>query len=155
MIVKSFLLRQDKIQSIAALCDKETIAVVRPEKKVEALFRDAIRKTIVEKKTAKEEFDAIKDYFEAVAAGPAYKEKVASTLSAVEYYLREGMYVQTSPHAIEDYVMAKCARLCAEAVNQKVGGNPIDGTSLMLCLTEQHFDWAASKEQMVSRLKGE
>ena len=155
MIVKSFLLRQDKIQSIAALCDKETIAVIRPEKKVEALFRDAIRKTIVEKKSAKEEFAAIKEYFEAIAAGPEYKETVASTLSAVEYYLREGMYVQTSPHAIEDYVMAKCARLCAEAVNQQVGGNLIDGTSLMLCLTEQHFDWAASKEQMVSRLKGE
>lgn len=155
MIVKSFLLRQDKISNIAALCDSETIAVVRPEKKVEAFFRDAIRKTIVEKKSAREEFAAIKDYFEAVSSAESYKETVESTLSAVEYYLREGMYVQTSPHAIEDYVMAKCARLCAEAVNQAVSGRLMDGTSLMLCLTEQHFDWAASKAEMESRLKDE
>ena len=155
MIVKSFLLRQDKIQNIAALCDSETIAVIRPEKKVEALFRDAIRKTIVEKKTAAEEIAAIKDYFKAVSDAPAFHEAVESSLSAVEYYLREGMYLQTSPHAIEDYVMAKCARLCAEAVNGAVGGTLIDGTSLMLCRTEQLFDWAASKEQMESRLKGQ
>ena len=153
MIVKSFLLRQDKIQNIAALCDKETIAVIRPEKKVEALFRDAIRKAIVEKKSASEELAAIKDYFKEVSAGPDFQEAVQSTLSAVEYYLKEGMYIQTSPHAIEDYVMAKCARLCAEAVNGVVGGTLIDGTSLMLCRTEQLFDWAASKEQMESRLK--
>lgn len=153
MIVKSFLLRQDKIQSIAALCDVETIAVIRPEKRVEALFRDAIRKAIVEKKTAGEEITAIREYFKSVSDAPAFQEAVESTLSAVEYYLREGMYVQTSPHAIEDYVMAKCARLCAQAVNERVGGTLIDGTSLMLCRTEQLFDWAASREQMESRLK--
>lgn len=153
MIVKSFLLRQDVIQSIASLCDKETIAVIRPEKKIEALFREAIRKTIVEKKTAAEELKEIRAYFNAVSATPAFQETVESTLSAVDYYLREGMYIQTSPHAIEDYVMAKCTRLCAEAVNQKIGGTLIDGTSLMLCRTEQLFDWAASKEQMESRLK--
>lgn len=153
MIVKSFLLRQDKIQSIAALCDVETIAVIRPEKRVEALFRDAIRKAIVEKKTAGEEITAIREYFKSVSCAPAFQEAVESTLSAVEYYLREGMYVQTSPHAIEDYVMAKCARLCAQAVNERVGGTLIDGTSLMLCRTEQLFDWAASREQMESRLK--
>ncbi|MBO4340942.1 MAG: ACT domain-containing protein [Bacteroidales bacterium] len=153
MIVKSFLLRQDKIQSIAALCDKETIAVIRPEKKVEALFRDSIRKTIVEKKTAKDELNAIREYFKAVSGSPVFQEAVNSTLSAVEYYLREGMYVQTSPHAIEDYVMAKCARLCAEAVNEAVGGTLIDGTSLMLCRTQQHFDWAASKKEMSDRLR--
>ena len=153
MIVKSFLLRQDKIQSIAALCDVETIAVIRPEKRVEALFRDAIRKAIVEKKTAGEEITAIREYFKSVSDAPAFQEAVESTLSAVEYYLREGMYVQTSPHAIEDYVMAKCARLCAQAVNERVGGTLIDGTSLMLCRTELLFDWAASREQMESRLK--
>ena len=154
MIVKSFLLKQDKLESIAALCDKDTIAVVRPQKKVEALFRSAIRKTIVEKKSAEEEFQAIREYFIGLLPDPTYQETVENVLDGAEAYLREGMYVQTSPHAIEDFVLAKCARLAAEAVHFRVGGRIVYGTELMICHTEQHFDWAASKEQMVSRLAG-
>ena len=76
MIVKSFLLKQDKLESIAALCDKDTIAVVRPQKKVEALFMSAIRKTIVEKKSADEEFKAIREYFIGLLPDPTYQETV-------------------------------------------------------------------------------
>ena len=154
MIVKSFLLKQDKLDSIAALCDKDTIAVVRPQKKVEALFMSAIRKTIVEKKSADEEFKAIREYFIGLLPDPTYQETVDNVLDGAEAYLREGMYVQTSPHAIEDFVLAKCARLAAEAVHFRVGGRIVYGTELMICHTEQHFDWAASKEQMVARLAG-
>ena len=154
MTVKSFLLRRDKIGSIAALCTNDTIAVVRPEKSVENLFRDAIRTAITDKKPADSIFAEIKAYFDAFDGSQQYKDSVDAVLYGVSSYLREAMYIQTSPEALEDYVMAKCARLCAEAVNDKVKGVLVDGTELMLCENRQHFDWAASRKEMVARLKG-
>ena len=155
MIVKSFLLRRsNSLDVIASLCDSETIAVIRPEKTVEGLFRDAIHKTIVEKKSAKDEFAAIHSYYYDISDSPKFRETVDTTLSGVEAYLREGMYIQASADSIEDYVLAKCARLCAEAVHEKVGGPLVDGTELVLCQSGEHIDWSASREQMVSRLSG-
>ena len=155
MIVKSFLLKPRSLEQIVANCDKDTIAIVRPGKTIEGLFREAVRKTIEEKKNAKEEFKQIEEYFQSVSANSDYQEMVASTLESVAGYLREGMWVQTAPHAIEDYVMAKCARLCAEAVNVLAGGKLIDGTELMLCHTQQHFDWAGSQQQILQRCNAE
>ena len=159
MIVKSFVLKPQSIAQIASLCGPQVVAVVRPGKKIEALFRDAVRVTIQEKKSADAQMRQIQDYFLGMSALPAYQESVESTVAALSTYLREGMYVQASPYAIEDYVMAKCARLCAEALNSQVQGKLLDGTGLMLCHSdkqgEQHFDWAASKQQMLDRCQGE
>jgi len=162
MIVKSFLLKQSSLEQIVANCSKDTIAIVRPEKSIEGLFREAVRKTIEEKKSAREEFQQMESYFQGLTlsapespAKEAYKKTVESTLEAVAGYLREGMWVQAAQHAIEDYVMAKCARLCAEAVNVLSGGKLIDGTELMLCHEGQHFDWAASQQQILQRCSGE
>ena len=158
MIVKSFVLKQHSVGSIAALCQKGTVAVIRPEKQIEAVFREAIRLTLQEKKSAKGEMERIRTYFLSLSEAPAYQEVVESTVDSVYTYLREGMYVQTSRIAIEDYVLAKCARLCAEAVNSFVHGLLLDGTELMLCRADergdQHFDWAASRAQIAARVKG-
>ncbi len=157
MIVKSFVLKQHSVGSIAALCRKGTVAVIRPEKQIEAVFREAIRVTLEEKKSAKGEMDRIRDYFLLLSDAPAYRETVESTVDSVHTYLREGMYVQASRIAVVDYVLAKCARLCAEAVNTRVGGLLLDGTELMLCRADergdQHFDWAASRQQIASRVR--
>ena len=159
MIVKSFLLKQDTIQSISALCGKDTVAVIRPEKRIEQVLREAVRKTIREKKSAEEEIRQLHAYFEALSNSPVYREKATRIISSIEGYLREGMYVITSEIAIQDYVLARCARLCAEAVNERVNGTLIDGTELMLCHADakgvQHFDWVASREQIKERLSGE
>ena len=128
MIVKSFVLKQRSIAQIAALCDSSTIAVVRPGKKIEALFRDAVRKTVVEKKQAFDEIVAIREHFCAMATGDEYIKTVDETVDTVATYLHEAMYVQTSAYALEDYVLAKCSRLCAEAVYQQVGGTLLDGS---------------------------
>ena len=155
MIVKTFVLKPQSIDTIATLCDAQTIAVIRPQRKIEAVFREAIGKTIREKKQASAEIAAIRGYFQGMSEDPAYQQDVEETVDAIATYLREAMYVQTSPSAIEDYVMAKCSRLCAEAVNQRVKGTLIDGTELMLCNTaeggETHFDWTASKQQIAQR----
>ena len=132
MIVKSFLLKQDTIKSISALCGKDTVAVIRPEKKIENILREAVRKTIREKKSAREEMDQVRAYFTTLSASASYQEKASQILNSIEGYLREGMYVITSEISIQDYVLARCARLCAEAVNDKVKGVLIDGTELML-----------------------
>lgn len=159
MIVKAFVLKQHSIGKIAGLIGPGTIAVIRPQRTIEGMFREAIRKTIQEKKSALEDLEAIQQYFLSMSITPAYKELVESTVDTVSTYLREAMYVQTSATAIEDYVMAKCARLCAEAVNQHVQGKLLDGTELMICTSdgkgEQHFDWTASERQIKARCKGE
>ena len=155
MIVKSFVLKQRSVEQIAALIDENTVAVVRPQRKIEALFREAIRKTLQDKKQADDELALIQAYFLEMADDPGYQESVQKTVEAIATYLREGMYVQTSPYAVEDYVMAKCARMCAQAVNAKVKGSFIDGTEIMLCRTDahgdQHFDWQASRREIKAR----
>ncbi len=155
MIVKSFVLKQRSIAQIAALCDPSTIAVVRPGKKIEALFREAIHKTVVEKKQAFDQIVAIREHFCAMATGDNYIKIVDDTVDTIATYLREAMYVQTTAYALEDYVLAKCSRLCAEALYERVGGTLLDGTQLMICHQDahsnQHFDWAASREQILHR----
>ena len=151
MIVRSFYLKKQFIDNIASLCDKDTVAVIRPERAVESMFSEAIGITIDSKKNASAQIEAIKEYFYALADAPSYREKVDAALDTVSGYLREAMYVQTDRNAIQDYVMAKCARLCAEAVCVKAQGNLLDGTELMICHSSQHFDWAASQAQIRQR----
>jgi len=155
MIVKSFVLKQQSLGKIASLINEETVAVVRPQRKIEALFREAIRKTLQEKKQADDELALIQAYFLEMSDQEAYQQAVQNTVESIATYLREGMYVQTSPYAVEDYVMAKCARMCAQAVNAKVNATFIDGTEIMLCRTDahgdQHFDWQASRQQIKAR----
>ena len=155
MIVKSFVLKQQSLGKIASLINEETVAVVRPQRKIEALFREAIRKTLQEKKQADDELALIQAYFLEMSDQEAYQQAVQNTVESIATYLREGMYVQTSPYAVEDYVMAKCARMCAQAVNVKVNATFIDGTEIMLCRTDvhgdQHFDWQASRQQIKAR----
>ena len=155
MIVKSFVLKQQSVGKIARLIDDKTVAVVRPQRKIEALFREAIRKTLQEKKQADDELALIQAYFLEMSDDATYQESVESTVESIATYLREGMYVQTQPYAVEDYVMAKCARLCAQAVNAHVGAAFIDGTEIMLCRTDasgqQHFDWQSSRREIKAR----
>ncbi|MBO4635418.1 MAG: hypothetical protein J5669_08625 [Bacteroidales bacterium] len=151
MIVKSFLLKQQFIGQIAAQCGQDVIAVIRPEKAIEALFREAISITIEQKKAADVTMEAIKEYYWALSSDEAYRSRVVSTLDTVASYLHEAMYIQTEPHAIEDYVLAKCARLCAEAVHVLSGGKLLDGTELMICHSARHFDWSASQAQIRER----
>ena len=152
MLIKSFLLRKDKLGQIAAQCGEDTVAIIRPEKQIENLLREAIRLTIREKKPADAPFHAIREYFEALSDVPQYRDYVAKMVDSLSYYLRESMYIHLSDNAVDDYVMAKCARLCAEAVNTLVKGTLIDGTELMICPTPQHFDWVASQKQIRERI---
>jgi aspartokinase/homoserine dehydrogenase 1 len=151
MIVRSFYLKKQFASRIAALCTEDVIAVIRPERAVESLFSEAISVTIDKKKNASAQMDAIKEYFYSLEEDPSYREKVDGILDTISGYLREAMYVQTERNAIQDYVMAKCARLCAEAIGTKARGKIVDGTELMICHSVQHFDWQQSQAQIRER----
>lgn len=151
MIVRSFYLKKQFASRIAALCTEDVIAVIRPERAVESLFSEAISVTIDKKKNASAQMDAIKEYFYSLEDDPSYREKVDGILDTISGYLREAMYVQTERGAIQDYVMAKCARLCAEAIGTKARGKIVDGTELMICHSVQHFDWQQSQAQIRER----
>ena len=151
MIVRSFYLKRQFAGRIAALCTEDVIAVIRPERAIESLFSEAISVTIDRKKNASAQMESIKEYFYSLEEDPAYREKVDTILETVSGYLREAMYVQTERNAIQDYVMAKCARLCAEAIGTKAHGRLLDGTELMICHSVQHFDWQQSQAQIRER----
>ena len=155
MIVKSFVLKRQSLEHIAREIGPDTVAVVRPQRKIEALLKEAIQRTLVEKKRSDDLLESFETYFLEMAEDAAYQADVKAAVEGIAAYLREGMYVQTSAVAVEDYVMARCARLCAEAVNARVKGRFIDGTQIMLCRSDergdQHFDWIASREQISAR----
>ncbi len=151
MIVRSFYLKKQFASRIAALCTEDVIAVIRPERAIESLFSEAISVTIDRKKNASAQMESIKEYFYSLEEAPSYREKVDTILDTVSGYLREAMYVQTERNAIQDYVMAKCARLCAEAIGTKAHGRLLDGTELMICHSVQHFDWQQSQAQIRER----
>ena len=94
MYIKSFLLKKDNLAQIAAQCGADTVAIIRPEKQIEALLREAIRLTIREKKSAREEFNAIGAYFEALCDIPSYQEYADKMVDSLSSYLRESMYIQ-------------------------------------------------------------
>jgi len=155
IIVKSFSLVGDRVSDFSALCDKNTIAVVRPEKALEDLLRGIIRRTVAEKRPIGNDFQQVEDYFCGLSANPAYRAKVDQTVTMLETYLSEGMYIQADVQAIADYVMARTARLCAEAVAAEAGGlTVIDGTQLVVCREDApkpYFDWDASRSEIAAR----
>ncbi|MBQ7272705.1 MAG: ACT domain-containing protein [Bacteroidales bacterium] len=151
MIVRSFYLKRQFAGRIAELCTEDVIAVIRPERAIESLFSEAISVTIDRKKNASAQMESIKEYFYSLEEAPSYREKVDTILDTVSGYIREAMYVQTERNAIQDYVMAKCARLCAEAIGTKAHGRLLDGTELMICHSVQHFDWQQSQAQIRER----
>ena len=124
---------------------------------METLFKAAIRRTIIDKKPALEEFKAIDEYFIALSDDKSYQESALEGIRNIAAYLSQAMYVQADIRSVEDYVLAKCARLLAEAVGSGVGATLVDGTELLVCRSmdgEPIIDWTLSREQIVSRLGG-
>ena len=155
--VKSFSLVKERVADYAALCDTETIAVVRPEKALENMLRELIHGTVGVKKPVGDAFEPLEAYFRALSADAAYQEKVTRTLGTLETYLSEGMSIQADLQAVEDYVLARSTRLCAEAVAAAAALPVIDGTQLVVCRTDApkpYFDWDASRVAIAEACHG-
>lgn len=160
MKIKSFVLRRDNYKAIVSMIDDDTIAVVRPEKYVERLFRSLIESVIVRKESGSQDLSALLEYLRAVSDSPLYLEKLAEFEVQVHSYLSEGMFVYAPLKSVEDYLLAKCARLCADAISCGVAGSTVvDGTGFVVCREPEPgrkpvFDWARSREAIALRCKG-
>ena len=158
MIVKSFVLRSESFDAIVRQVAEGTIAVVRPEKALEKLFRELIRQMIVEKKpTADEAYTAVAAYLDKVSDNPDYQQRKDEFLEYVLDYLRKAMSVSVPVPAVEAYVMAQCAALCAEAVAFSTGADLLDGRELVVCRLNGKvpvFDWSASREEIGRKCQG-
>ena len=155
--VKSFSLVSERVADFAALIDKDTIAVVRPEKSLENMLRGLIQGTVAAKRPVGDAFEPLESYFRGLSAEPAYQDKVTRTLGTLETYLSEGMSIQADLQAVEDYVLARCTRLCAEALAAAAGLPVIDGTQLVVCRTDApkpYFDWDASRVAIADACHG-
>ncbi|MBO4557888.1 MAG: hypothetical protein J5693_04705, partial [Bacteroidales bacterium] len=116
MIVKSFVLRPASVGQIVEQCTPGVIAVVRPEKALEQLLREAAREMIVRRRSAAAQIAAVDAYFDSVCTDPEFAARKSEFIGYVQDYLHRGMIVNVQLPEVEDYLLAQCAVLCAQAV---------------------------------------
>lgn len=156
MLVKSFVLRKGSFNAIVSQCVSGTIAVVRPEKALENLFRSVIYTMIEKKQPAMAEINELKAYLDAVSTNPAYLQKKNEFIEYIQDYLRKAISYSVPVASIEDYILAQCANLCAQAVAFSANVEVIDGRDLVICLEEGSipvFDWAATSAEIELKCK--
>ena len=153
MIVRSFVLRRESFEAIVRLCGAGTIAVVRPEKKLEKLFKELIQSTVVQKRKA--DLGPVEEYLNAVSTNSRYQQRKAEFLEYVLDYLRRAKTVYVSVADVEEYILSECACLCAHAVASEVSGSTVvDGRDLIVCRDKPVFDWNASRTEISRKLGG-
>lgn len=157
MLIKSFVLRRENYSSIVSQCTTGTIAVIRPEKALETLFRNLIYKVVDGKKPSYKEIKEVSDYFDAITANPKYQQKKQEFITYVEEYLNSAAGYRVSIEQIEDYIMAQSAVLCAQAVAITINVEVTVGRELVVCHQEgvaPVFDWNATREEIEHKCRG-
>ena len=154
MITRVIRLTEASAKYLGNLPKEEAILVVKSEHKVRQLFIDALEHALYERKDTKPVFAAIGDYFKQLVPDPAFCGKVDAELEELRHYVDEGVVYRPAFETIRDYVLAKCARLCAETVHAVVGGTFVDGAEVMVC-EEDHgalrVDWNTSMARLAER----
>jgi aspartokinase/homoserine dehydrogenase 1 len=154
MMIRVFKLTEASAKHLGNLPKEEAILVVKSEHKVRQMFIDVLEKAMFERADTKSAFAEIAAYFKGMVPDPAFGERVDAELKALRHYVDEGVVYRPSFETIRDYVLAKCARLCAETVHAAVGGTFVDGAEVMVC-EEEHgafrVDWATSMERVRTR----
>ena len=157
MLIKSFVLRRESFDAIVRQCVPGTVAVVRPEKALERLFRAYIHKRLVEKEPATAGIDEIKAYLAGVSDLPAYREIKDEFLEYVQEYVTNAVGYAIAVSSVEDYILARCATLCAQAVALSANVDILDGRDLVVCHLEGDapvFDWVATCKEIERKCKG-
>ena len=155
MIIRVFKLTEASAKYLGNLPKEDAILVVKSEHKVRQMFIDVLEQAIYDRADTKPAFDAIGLYFKGmVPADAAFGAKVDQELDNLRHYVDEGVVYRPAFETIRDYVLAKCARLCAETVHAAVGGTFVDGAEVMVC-EDAHgafrVDWATSMERFRAR----
>lgn len=157
MIIKSFVLRRESYSSIVSQCTPGTIAVVRPEKALETLFRLLIHRVVEERQPAHKEINEVSAYFDAITDNPQYQQKKLEFVDYVQDYLNSSAVYRVKIDQVEDYILAQAAVLCAQAVAIAINVEAVDGRELVVCNQESVtpvFDWNATKEEIEHKCQG-
>ena len=147
MITRVFRLTEASAKYMGNLPKEDAILVVKSEHKVRQLFIDALELALYQRGDTKPAFAAIGDYFKGMVPDPAFREKVDAELQALRHYVDEGVVYRPAFETIRDYVLGKCARMCAETVHAVIGGTFVDGAEVMVCEEDQgalRVDWETS-----------
>ena len=155
MITRIFKLTEASAKYMDRLPGEDAILVVKSEHKVRQLFIDVLDRAIIDRSDTSAAFGEIASYFKRMVPDPAFGEKVEAELDALRHYVDEGVVYRPAYETIRDYVLGKCARLCAETVHAVVGGTFVDGAEVMVCEEDQggalRVDWETSMERLRSR----
>ena len=155
MITRIFKLTEASAKYMGNLPKEDAVLVVKSEHKVRQLFIDALEVAMFERRDTKPAFAKIAEYFKGMVPGNvAFCEKVDAELKALRHYVDEGVVYRPAFDTIRDYVLGKCARLCAETVHAAVGGTFVDGAEVMVCTEDQgalRVDWEVSMERLRAR----
>ena len=153
MITRVFKLTEASAKYLDNLPREDAILVVKSEHKVRKMFIDALEQALYERTDTKPAFDRIALYFKKLVPDSAFGARVDAELEALRHYVDEGVVYRPAFSTIRDYVLAKCARLCAETVHAAVGGTFVDGAELMVCEEDQgalRVDWKTSLERLAA-----
>ena len=154
MATRIFKLTAASAKYLDALPREDAVLVVKSEHKVRKMFIDVLEQALYERTDTRAAFAAIGDYFKSMVPDPAFGEKVDAELKALRHYVDEGVVYRPAFATIRDYVLGKCARLCAETVHAVVGGTFVDGAEVMVCEEDQgalRVDWATSMQRLKER----
>lgn len=155
MQVKSFVLRRESFEEMVRRCGEGTIVVVRPEKKLETLFKELIQSTVVQKKKA--DTEPVREYLGAIPTSPSFESRKEEFIEYVLDYLRLAKTVHVSISDVQEFILSECACFCAQALASRLGTEVVDGRDLVVCRQEGEahvFDWAASLSEISRKLEG-
>ena len=127
MITRIFKLTEESAKYLGNLPKEDAVLVVKSEHKIRKMFIDALELAMFERADTKPAFAAIAAYFKGLVPDLAFGEKIDAELKALRHYVDEGVVYRPAFETIRDYVLGKCARLCAETVHAVVGGTFVDG----------------------------
>ena len=154
MITRVFKLTEASAKYLGNLPKEDAILVVKSEHKVRQMFIDVLEAALYHRADTKPAFAEIAVYFKGLVPDSAFGEKIDAELKALRHYVDEGVVYRPAFETIRDYVLGKCARLCAETVHAVVGGTFVDGSEVMVCEEYQgalRVDWTTSMARLRER----
>ena len=154
MITRIFKLTEASAKYLGNLPKENAILVVKSEHKIRQMFIDVLEAALYHRADTKPAFAEIAAYYKGLVPDPAFAEKIDADLEALRHYVDEGVVYRPAFETIRDFVLAKCARFCAETVHAVVGGTFVDGAEIMICEEDQgalRVDWNTSMTRLAER----
>ena len=154
MITRVFKLTEASAKYLGNLPKEDAILVVKSEHKIRQMFIDVLEAALYHRADTKPAFAEIAAYFKGLVPDPAFGAKIDAELESLRHYVDEGVVYRPAFETIRDFVLGKCARLCAETVHAVTGGTFVDGAEVMICEEDQgalRVDWNTSMARLAER----